>query len=222
MLGHLFGSKSRVKILKLFLLHPGEKYYIRQIARDLDLQLNSVRRELENLEDFGLLVSGSAMDKEHKEHELADILIESAKVSKDKKAGKEKDELLKSEKKYFQANKNFVLYREIRDLIVKAQILYEKDFVEKLAKTGKAKLLVFAGLFVNMDHAAVDLLIVGKFNKPKLFKLIHDLEKDLGREINYTLMDTPEFIYRRDITDVFLYDILEKKKIIVINELDVV
>jgi len=222
MLGHLFGSKSRVKILKLFLLHPGEKYYIRQIARDLDLQLNSVRRELENLEDFGLLVSGSAMDKEDKEPELAEILIETAQKNKGKKVSKEKEELMKSEKKYYQADKNFVLYREIRDLIVKAQILYEKDFVEKLAQIGKTKLLVFTGFFVNMDNAPVDMLIVGKFNKPKLFKMISDLEKDLGKEINFTLMDTQEFIYRRDITDVFLYGILEKKKIIVINELDIV
>ena len=57
MLGKLFGSKARVKILKLFLLHPDQKYYIREIARDLKLQLNSVRRELENLEAFGLLTS---------------------------------------------------------------------------------------------------------------------------------------------------------------------
>jgi predicted ArsR family transcriptional regulator len=57
MLSHLLGSKARVKILKLFLLNLEEKFYIRQIARDLDLQVNSVRRELDNLEKFGLLLA---------------------------------------------------------------------------------------------------------------------------------------------------------------------
>ena len=57
MLGKLFGSNTRVKILKLFLFNFYKKYYIRQLARDLGLQLNSVRRELENLEKFGLLIS---------------------------------------------------------------------------------------------------------------------------------------------------------------------
>ena len=57
MLSKLFGSTARIKILKLFILHPNEKYYIRQLARDLSLQLNSVRRELENLESFGILTS---------------------------------------------------------------------------------------------------------------------------------------------------------------------
>lgn len=57
MLEKLFGSVSRVKLLKIFLLNPDKKYYIRQLARDLKLQVNSVRRELSNLEEFGLLSS---------------------------------------------------------------------------------------------------------------------------------------------------------------------
>ncbi len=224
MLGHLFGSKSRVKILKLFLLHPEDKYYIRQIARDLGLQINSVRRELENLEDFGLLVSGSELEQEQVGGDVVEILQETAQKTKGKKStlkGTKKETLAKAEKKYFKVNKNFVLYREIRDLIVRAQILYEKDFIEKLAKAGKTKLLVFSAIFVNNENSPVDLFLVGRFNKSKLFKLIADLEKELGCEINFTVMETQEFKYRRDITDVFLYEILENKKIMVINELDV-
>ena len=34
-------------------------------------------------------------------------------------------------------------------------------------------------------------------------------------------MDTKEFKYRRDITDIFLYDILEGKKIVVIDEVKI-
>lgn len=185
MLGKLFGSKTRIKILKLFLLHPENKFYIRQIARDLKLQLNSVRRELENLEKFGLLTSDSVAN----------------------------------EKKYYWVNIDFVLFEEIKQLIVKAQILYEKDFINKLQKTGKPKLLILSGLFVNNSNSLIDLLIIGRFNKFKLLKLIKELEYELSKEINFTLMDTKEFKYRRDITDVFLYNILESKKIIVIDEL---
>jgi len=58
MLEHIFGSKVRVKLLKLFLGQNEERdYYIRELARLLDEHLNSVRRELENLEDLGLVVS---------------------------------------------------------------------------------------------------------------------------------------------------------------------
>ena len=211
MLGKLFGSNTRVKILKLFLLHPENKFYIRQIARGLKLQLNSVRRELENLENFGLLASVTLTGKEEPEkEELIKSLYNKASFAQSSEA--------KQEKKFYKINKNFVLFEEIKALIIKAQILYEKDFIEKLAKTGKTKLLILSGLFANNPNSPVDILLVGRFQKPKLFKLIKELEVELGKELNYTIMGNQEFKYRRDITDVFLYDILEGKKLVVIDE----
>ena len=219
MLSKLFGSTARVKILKLFLLHPNEKYYIRQLARDLSLQLNSVRRELDNLETFGILTS-NLVDVDNKNEELTSV-EEFLTYSKAEKQKKKKNNNNKSDKKYYQVNTNFVLYEEIRALIVKAQLLYEKDFVEKLQTAGRPKLLILTGLFVNDDNAQVDLLVVGRLNKSKLTKQINNLEKELGLEVNFTIMDLKEFKYRRDITDVFLYEILEGKKLVVIDELSV-
>jgi len=190
MLEQLFGSRARVKLLKIFLLHPKEKYYIRQLSRQLKLQLNSVHRELENLEKFGILLTSKSSGN-------------------------------KQEKKYYQANTDFILFEEIKALIVKAQILYEKDFINKLKSIGKPRVLILAGFFVNNYDSPIDLLIVGRFNKIKLLKLIKELENELGREINFTLMNFAEFKYRRDITDVFLYGILESRKIVVIDELGV-
>ncbi|MEA1962820.1 MAG: hypothetical protein U9M94_01115 [Patescibacteria group bacterium] len=219
MLSKLFGSTARVKILKLFLLHPNEKYYIRQLARDLSLQLNSVRRELDNLETFGILTS-NLIDADNKNEELTSV-EEFLTYSKTETRKEKKNNNNKSDKKYYQVNTNFVLHEEIRALIVKAQLLYEKDFVEKLQIAGRPKLLILTGLFVNDDNAQVDLLVVGRLNKSKLIKQINNLEKELGLEVNFTIMDLKEFKYRRDITDVFLYEILEGKKLVVIDELSV-
>lgn len=198
MLEKLFGSRARVKILNIFLLNPREKYYIRQLSRNLKLQLNSTRRELENLENFGILSSSVSMDSE---------------------IGGDADGCGKGgqDKKYYRANIAFVLFEEIKALVVKAQILYGKDFVDKLQKIGKIKLLVLTGFFAN-NNTLTDLLIVGKVNKIKLLKLIRELEEEMGREINFTLMEPKEFKYRRDITDIFLYEILEGRKIVVIDE----
>ena len=216
MLSKLFGSTARIKILKLFLLHPNEKYYIRQLARDLSSQLNSVRRELDNLETFGILTS-NLVDINNKGEELTSV---EEFLSYSKKEKNKNNNYGKSDKKYYQVNTSFILYEEIRALIVKAQLLYEKDFVEKLQIAGKLKLLVLTGLFVNDCNAQIDLLIVGRLNKGKLIKQINNLEKELGQEVNFTAMDLKEFKYRRDITDVFLYEILEGKKLVVIDELD--
>jgi DNA-binding transcriptional regulator YhcF (GntR family) len=198
-LSKLFGSTARVKILKFFLSRVDEQFYIRQIARELSLQLNSVRRELDNLENFGILQS-----------------VNESGETQDKKA-----KIKKTDKKYYLVNKNFILFEEIKALFLKAHVLYEKDFAEKVLTVGKPKLMIMTGLFVNIDNAPTDLLIVGRFNKGKLVETIRELEIEMGREFNYTVMDMKEYIYRRDITDVFLYEILENKKIVVIDELEI-
>lgn len=51
----LFSSQTRVKLLSTFLLHPEEEYYIRELTRLLHEQINSIRRELENLRRVGLV-----------------------------------------------------------------------------------------------------------------------------------------------------------------------
>jgi len=53
----MFGSGARVKLLQQFLLNPGEEFFIRELTRILDEQINSLRRELENLESVGMLKS---------------------------------------------------------------------------------------------------------------------------------------------------------------------
>jgi predicted transcriptional regulator len=51
----LFSSQTRVKLLSTFLLHPENEYFIRELTRLLGEQINSIRRELENLRRIGLV-----------------------------------------------------------------------------------------------------------------------------------------------------------------------
>ncbi|QQS59510.1 hypothetical protein IPN35_01300 [Candidatus Peregrinibacteria bacterium] len=47
---------TRVKLLRLYLLSPeGQEFFVRELTRSLDEQINSIRRELENLEKIGML-----------------------------------------------------------------------------------------------------------------------------------------------------------------------
>ena len=94
----------------------------------------------ENLEKFGLLMTLQAKEVDNKE-------TVDSKTDKKKTLVKKTKTL--NEKKYYQANKNFVLFEEIKALIVKAQLLYERDFVEKIKNAGKPKIMVLSGFFVN-------------------------------------------------------------------------
>jgi predicted transcriptional regulator len=53
----LFSSRTRVKLLEIFLLRPEREVHVREICRLTGLNINAVRRELANLEDLGLLMS---------------------------------------------------------------------------------------------------------------------------------------------------------------------
>jgi hypothetical protein len=217
MLTKLFGSQARLSILKLFFLNPKEKFYVRQLARRLNLQVNAAKRELENLEKLGLLKSRLETMN------LKAGPEEGGNGTEEKPASEKTFKLLSKGapsqiRKYFQINPGFVLLDELKNLIIRGQVLYEKDFSEKIKKAGLVKLLIFTGIFANNLGAPVDILVVGKVNKGKLKLLVGEMERELERELNFTVMDFNEFKYRRDITDVFLYNILEGKKIVIIDE----
>ncbi|MBP9668434.1 hypothetical protein KBD70_01670, partial [Candidatus Saccharibacteria bacterium] len=63
MIDALFGSKTRVKLLKLFLNNPDSSYYVREITRLIDEQINSVRRELSNMLKIGIITSENVENK---------------------------------------------------------------------------------------------------------------------------------------------------------------
>ncbi len=85
MLKKIFGSGARVKLLQQFLLNPDEEFFIRELTRILDEQINSLRRELENLEKIGLLKSSERNRKKYYKvnihfpflHELTSIIRKS-------------------------------------------------------------------------------------------------------------------------------------------------
>ncbi|MBD3328570.1 hypothetical protein GF340_04665 [Candidatus Peregrinibacteria bacterium] len=65
MLKRLFTSNARIKLMTLFLTNPDEEYYIRELTRKLDEQINSIRRELDNLKRLGLLKTKSRNRKKY-------------------------------------------------------------------------------------------------------------------------------------------------------------
>ncbi|MCX6797618.1 MAG: hypothetical protein NTX66_00120 [Candidatus Falkowbacteria bacterium] len=195
MLNKLFGSELRARILKKILASPEEKYYSQALGRDLKVALNPLRRELDNLEKLGLIVA------------LTEIIAADGKKPK-------------KEKKFFMVNRNFLLFNELKALFSKAQLFFVQEFLGRLAKITNLKYFVLTGQFSGNSTAITDMLIIGRLRREKFLPLIADLEKKLGREINFTIMDEAEFHYRRDIMDIFLYNILNNNKIVIIDNLE--
>src|ERR1700733_7358131 len=63
MIDQLFGSKTRAKLLQLFYSNPNRSFYVREITRKIEEQINSVRRELSNLLSIGIITSDTTNNK---------------------------------------------------------------------------------------------------------------------------------------------------------------
>lgn len=55
MFSDLITSKSRIKLLDVFLANPSEMYHVRELVRRTEDEINAVRRELLFLEEKGVL-----------------------------------------------------------------------------------------------------------------------------------------------------------------------
>ena len=205
MLEHIFGSKTRTRLLRLFLLHPDESFFIRELTRKIDTQINSVRRELKNLINCGIL---SELDVASKYQE------QSAPPRKTRNAAPDRHL-----KKFFQVNKQYSLYIELQALFAKSPILFQQDLIREVQNLGSIDSIILSGFFVNRDDTPVDLLIVGDVSKSRLMKVVQAFEREYEREINFTTMTRDEYAYRKSVTDRFLFKILEGKKIVVIDKL---
>lgn len=195
----LFGSKTRVRLLRLMLDDPERAYYVRELTRRIDAQLNSVRRELKNLIDIGILLESEG-----------NILPEEER-GKPKKNDK---------KKYYKANANFSFFPELRSIMKKSAILSNKSFVHDLEAKGKLDLLLLTGRFIDREDIPSDVLVVGTLKPEALQESVAAFEAEIGREINYTYMPRDEFYYRREVSDRFLDSLLVVDRVVLVNNTD--
>ncbi len=195
MLEHLFGSLTRIKLLRLFYGNPERAFFVRELSRTIEIQLNAVRRELANLEEIGIV----------KQTEFG--------KSKEEEAGTERS-------KYYKINTGFFLHEELGALLEKTQLLEERNFIDLLKKRGgDIKVMILTGYFTNSTDVGTDILFVGDVKTMAVARVMRDFEKFLNRSIRYTILDEKEFSERREIGDRFLYSIFEAKHIFAIDEL---
>lgn len=194
MLEQFFGSKTRVELLTFFFNNPEKSFFVRELVKLTGMQLNSIRRELDNLTKFGIIMEDKAKNSEVREtNNKCNLPIK---------------------RKYYRLNKNFVLYIELETLIIKSKLLLENKLIEKLNNLGNIKRLVLSGIFTGNKASPVDILILSEdIDKEKLGELIKKFEVYVKKDINYSVLSEEEYKYRWNIKDKFLFDILEQGRI---------
>ena len=107
-------------------------------------------------------------------------------------------------------NSNFKYGREFERLLVSSDSLDKKIIADNFKKVGRVKLLLVAGIFIKSKDSKVDMLIVGdKMKRGKIDEEIRKLEAEIGTELMYSVFDTKDFLYRVDMYDKLVRDILD-------------
>lgn len=194
MLEHLFGSKTRAKLLTLFIHHSEQAFFVRELTRLVETQINAVRRELENLIHIGFIIETSVAEESTKRPGV--------------------------QRKYYKVNPTFPLLQEMKTLVTKAHVLMERRLDKDIRVLGDVHYFALLGSFIGQTGAPVDVFVVGNIDLDATKKFMKKLEDELGFEINFSCMTPQEFKYRKEITDRFLYSILESPKNVMIDRID--
>ncbi len=196
MVEQLFGSKTRVKLLQLFYTNPNRAFYVREITRKIDEQINSVRRELANLLSAGIIGSDTTNNRLYYE--------------------------VNQKYEHYDAFRSIFggvsLVADASEPAAKKTKVIKNDAADSLKVLGKVDLALYTGWFTRDESAGIDLLVVGDINGHAMDKYISELEKKEGRDIRYTVLTTQDFAYRRQIKDRFVSNILEAKKQVLVDK----
>lgn len=200
MVEQLFGSKTRVKLLHLFYGNPNRSFYVREITRKIDEQINSVRRELANLLNAGIIGSDNTDNKLYYE------------VNQNYEFYKPLSEIFGG-KKTASANP-----KTVKGTVETKSKITAPQQNDELKVLGNVELALYTGQFTRDESSGVDMLIVGDINQTQLGKFIDALEKKENKEIRYAVMPFEEFTYRRQIKDRFISDVITSKHQILLDK----
>ncbi len=99
---------------------------------------------------------------------------------------------------------------EFEDLLLGGDTLSKKSILGNFKKVGRIKFLVVSGIFIKSHDSRVDLLIVGdKLKRGKIEEGVRRIEAEIGGELSYAVFETKEFIYRLNMYDKLVRDILD-------------
>ena len=174
----LFGSKTRAKLLALFFENPDKSYYVREITRVIEEQINSVRRELTNLNALGLVKIENYENKVYYsanlKHPFARPMTEIF-SRKSSSVNSESDEPSSVWEEYVRPVENL-----LNALLVTNRL---------------------------PGQEGLDLLIIGNDYQRKLTRWAELVEKKQGKPLNYAIMTREDYLYRKSVRDKFLTDL---------------
>lgn len=189
----ILGSAYKAKVMKLFLFNPTLVFDSKTVAQKIKAREKEVRKELFLLQKINFLKTKECRN-----------------ASGRKVNG-------------WTINTSFKYIDAVRDFLLRVSPFTSESLVRKLGESGRIKLVVIAGVFLNDFETRVDLLVVGDKIKKNIFeKTMKEIESEMGREIQYALLESADFEYRLGVGDKLIRDIFDYPHEVISNKIGLV
>ncbi len=124
--------------------------------------------------------------------------------------------------KFYSVNQDFLLYPEIKAIVMKTVGL--GDILRReLQGLNIAAAFIYGSVARNLEDARsdIDLMVIGNVAVDDIHRAVAKCEKKLGREVNYVVIDFSEWRDRARKKDSFVTDIMKNAKIFIVGDEDV-
>ncbi len=191
MVEQLFGSKTRVKLLHLFLSNPDGAFYVREITRKIDEQINSVRRELANMLSIGVIKNDSVDNKLYY------------------KVNKDYEHYIPLQQMFTDSKSAATNVRDSKSSV--------HPWKKQVNQLNNVRVALLSGGLAGNPASQVDILLVGSPSLSQVKRLMKKFEEEEARSLNYAIMDYDSFYYRLSIKDKFITEIVNRPHVALVD-----
>lgn len=180
-LGTLFDSPARVKLMRLFLLNPGVVLTPSMVATRSAVSPAVTRRELALLARTGFIQR-----------------------RKERRAGGKKSI------EGWSMSQTFQYAEALESLLFGTEFIDPTELAQRFKRAGKVKILLLSGIFNRSREARLDILVVGdNLKRTTIERTIRALEAEIGKELSYAIFETADFVYRASMYDKLIRDVID-------------
>lgn len=202
-LAKLFGSETKVKLMRLFLFNLEEAYTVSEVIEKSRSKRKEVTKEL------ATLLSGGIIRKKPVTREIHTKKKKRITVRKVHETG-------------YCLDQKFPYLQALKNLLILVSLHANDNLVKKFGSVGRLKLFIASGVFIQEWDTRVDLLVVGDdLNMTRLDTVMKSLEAEVGKEIIYSAFETSDFEYRYGMHDRLIRDIMDLPHTTLVDKLGV-
>jgi hypothetical protein len=193
----LFGSTTRVKLLRFFLFNPSREFTFDDMCRRARLVRRTARTEISALERSGVISKRTI------------YIVPPGKEKKTKAIG-------------YGLNKKFPELQALQTFLFETAPIDGKKLLLHLRKAGTIDFLAVAGIFVREFEQQLDVLIsMKKISQAKVETAIRALESEIGIELRFAILTSEDLLYRVGMNDKLMRDVFDYKHQILVDKIGV-